>query len=164
MKSSFIAASFAVIAIGLSGCASIVSKSNWPVQLSSTPPGAMVTVKDASGSEIYRGTTPTQVTLKSGRGYFKSGSYTLEFSKDGVRPQTVQLKAGVNGWYIGNLVFGGLLGLLVVDPLTGAMYRFDESVNVTLSPLAANLEQGDLRVVSLADVPASERAALVRLN
>lgn len=164
MKTPILNAAFAAIAIGLTGCASIVSKSNWPVQLNSTPPGATVSVKDANGGEIFRGTTPTQVTLKSGKGYFKSASYTLEFAGEGVRPQTVQIKAELNGWYIGNVVFGGLIGLLIVDPLTGAMYRFEDTVNVTLSPVAANLEQGDLRVVSLADIPLSERDSLVRVN
>ena len=27
----------------------------------------------------------------------------------------------MNGWYIGNILFGGLIGFLIVDPLTGAM-------------------------------------------
>jgi len=29
----------------------------------------------------------------------------------------------MNGWYFGNLAIGGILGMLVIDPLTGAMYR-----------------------------------------
>jgi hypothetical protein len=28
----------------------------------------------------------------------------------------------VNGWYVGNVIFGGLVGFLIVDPLTGAMW------------------------------------------
>lgn len=28
----------------------------------------------------------------------------------------------MNGWYIGNLLFGGIIGLLIVDPATGAMW------------------------------------------
>ena len=35
--------------------------------------------------------------------------------------------AYLNGWYIGNVVFGGLIGLLIVDPETGAMWRLDEN-------------------------------------
>jgi hypothetical protein len=29
--------------------------------------------------------------------------------------------ATINGWYFGNLAFGEMIGMLVVDPLTGAM-------------------------------------------
>lgn len=39
----------------------------------------------------------------------------------------------VNGWYIGNILFGGVIGLLAVDPATGAMYSFPDSVNATLN-------------------------------
>jgi len=31
-----------------------------------------------------------------------------------------------NPWYIGNLLFGGVLGMVIVDPLTGSMWRFEE--------------------------------------
>lgn len=38
----------------------------------------------------------------------------------------------MDGWYIGNLLFGGLIGMLIVDPATGAMYKLDDSVYATL--------------------------------
>lgn len=154
----------AAAALLFTGCASIVSKSNWPVQLGSTPAGAKVVVRDQKGAEIFAGVTPTQVTLKSGAGYFKSASYKLEFTKEGCAPQTVELRSRMNGWYIGNIVFGGLIGLLIVDPATGAMYRLDESVNPTLTPLASDLKPGELRIVSIEALSAQERQLLVRAN
>jgi hypothetical protein len=47
----------------------------------------------------------------------------------------------VNGWYIDNNLFGGLIGMLIVDPITGAMYK--------LSPdkLDASLEAADQEFV-----------------
>jgi hypothetical protein len=33
------------------------------------------------------------------------------------------LDSSVSGWYFGNLAFGGVIGMLIVDPLTGAMYN-----------------------------------------
>jgi hypothetical protein len=42
-----------------------------------------------------------------------------------VRKQNVDLKASMNPWYIGNIIFGGLIGLVIVDPLTGAMWTLD---------------------------------------
>ena len=42
--------------------------------------------------------------------------------KDGYEPVTLPIKANANGWYIGgNLVFGGLIGWLAVDPFNGGM-------------------------------------------
>jgi hypothetical protein len=33
------------------------------------------------------------------------------------------------------LLFGGLIGLLIVDPSTGAMYDFPENLSVNLDPM-----------------------------
>jgi hypothetical protein len=48
----------------------------------------------------------------------------------------VRLDSAVSGWYWGNFAFGGLLGMLVVDPLTGAMYNLTPEKIET--PLAAS--------------------------
>src|SRR5436305_14092712 len=43
--------------------------------------------------------------------------------------------ATINGWYFGNLAFGGVIGMLVVDPLTGAMYTLEpDQIDQTLTP------------------------------
>jgi hypothetical protein len=69
------------------------------------------------------------------------GEYIVNCSKEGHQKSTSELSAHLNGWYAGNIVFGGLIGLLIVDPGTGAMWRFDETHTVTLtqdaSPAAA---------------------------
>ncbi len=40
----------------------------------------------------------------------------------------------MNGWYWGNFAIGGLIGFLIVDPLTGAMYRIkDEEVSCQMN-------------------------------
>ena len=62
------------------------------------------------------------VTLKKGRGYFKPENYTVRFTKEGFQPRELKCEGEVNGWYFGNIIFGGLIGLLAVDPATGAMY------------------------------------------
>lgn len=114
-------------------CASIVSKSDWPVTLNSNPAGAKVVVKKEDGTAVHQATTPTTVTLHSSQGYFKAAKYTAEFSKKGYPTQTVPITAKVNGWYYGNILFGGLGGLLIVDPVSGAMYKLDETVTADLS-------------------------------
>jgi len=145
-------------------CATIVSRSRYPVAFASEPQGATFTVTDANNREVFSGTTPTVVPLKSGAGYFQKQSYTIKFSKPGFEPKTMTLDADFNGWYIGNLLFGGLIGLLVVDPLTGAMYRInDKQIQATLVTSGQGLApttEGGLQIVSIQDVPASLRDKL----
>lgn len=45
-------------------------------------------------------------------------------------------ESDATAWYIGgNLLFGGLIGWLIVDPASGAMWHFDpEQVSVLLNP------------------------------
>lgn len=118
--------------VSISGCASIVGKSQYPVAVSSTPSGATVVIKNKAGMEIYKAQTPTIVTLGSSAGFFSPAKYTLEFNKDGYQPSTASMNGSVSGWYLGNIIFGGLLGLLIVDPATGAMWKLGDSVNSNL--------------------------------
>ena len=61
--------------LALGSCASIVSKSRYPVAISSVPVGANITITDKHGKEVFSGVAPTAVTLKSGAGYFSKASY-----------------------------------------------------------------------------------------
>ncbi|MCU6511730.1 hypothetical protein NLK75_01560 [Escherichia coli] len=119
-------------AILLSGCATIVGDETQLVQVNSNPSGASFNVKDESGVIVAQGKTPQGVTLaKSDGSYFGKKSYQITMEKDGYEPVTLPIKANANGWYIGgNLVFGGLIGWLAVDPFNGGMY--------TLKPKEAN--------------------------
>ncbi|MGI4865894.1 MAG: hypothetical protein ACRYFZ_18360 [Janthinobacterium lividum] len=151
-----------------SSCASIVSHSRWPVALTSAPVGASVAVVDRNGKEVFTGTTPVVARLKSGTSYFKRAKYTITFTKAGYAKQTLPLEAGMNGWYFGNLLLGGALGMLIIDPITGAMYRIkDKQVQATLSQATGfNSETSapnGLRIVSLDEVPSQLRPSLVQL-
>ena len=116
-----------------SGCASIVSKSEYPVTINSTPSGATVIIKNKSGLEVHKGVTPTTVTLPSGAGYFGKAKYSMEFQKEGYTPGSTQLEGSLDGWYFGNIIFGGLIGLLVVDPITGAMWKLNTVASTSLA-------------------------------
>ena len=109
----------------LNSCASIVSKSSWPISINSTPNGAVISIMDAGGTEVFKGNTPTAVVLKSGAGFFKKASYTAKFILDGYETKVVPINFSINGWYFGNLLLGGIIGMLIVDPATGAMYKVD---------------------------------------
>ena len=61
---------FLLIAVFV-GCASIVSKSAYPVIISSKPEGAEIAIVNRANEKIFQGKTPTTVTLKAGAGFLK---------------------------------------------------------------------------------------------
>lgn len=119
----------------LNGCASIVSSSSRNVTIATEPDQAqveIVNVKD-NNTSILKATTPHTMNMDASAGFFQPAEFKIKLSKDGYLPMEKQLKANINGWYFGNIVFGGLVGILIVDPATGAMWKFyDDKVNVKL--------------------------------
>src|SRR3569833_2714790 len=105
------------------------------LNLSSSPERADVTIVDEAVQVVYRGSTPTVVNLEKKRGYFSGKDYIITIAKSGYWNQTILVKTRPNGWYLaGNLLFGGLIGYLIVDPLTGAMWTFDTTaINANLA-------------------------------
>lgn len=165
MKFRMLVGSFAVTAlIGLQGCASILGDSRYPVTVSSAPQGASFEITDKSGQLVHSGNTPSTVTLKSGKGYFSGQTYTLRFKKEGYPDKTVKLDSSVSGWYWGNIVFGGLIGLLIVDPATGAMYKLPELVSADMGSPVAAISMGDLRIAMIDSLPAEDRALLIEID
>lgn len=133
-------------ALGLSGCASIVSESRYPVSINSNVPEAVVVVKNRYGNEVHRTFTPAMVTLSSDDGFFKKAKYVIEFEKEGYTSSTQSLSASLDGWYIGNIIFGGLIGWLIVDPATGAMWKLPETAygGLAVDPqYQAKVSEGD---------------------
>lgn len=162
---------WSVISFSLIGCATIVGDSAQLVPISSSPSGATVLIKDETNSELYSGATPTTVPLKKSDGsYFGGKSYTVVVSKPGYQTQTIPIKAGVNGWYVGgNFIFGGLIGWLIVDPLNGGMYTLSPgTVHASLSSgeTAHNntATDGSISIVLIEDVPQMLLDQMNRIN
>ena len=101
--------------VTLAGCASIVSDSSYPVSVKSTPAGAAFEIAKLNGQVVHTGTTPQTVSLKSGDTYFGSAKYVIKFKKEGFSDQSITLDSSLDGWYWGNILFGGLIGMLIVD-------------------------------------------------
>ncbi|WP_442767193.1 hypothetical protein [Acinetobacter bohemicus] len=144
-------------ALTMTGCASIFSGSTQTLTFKSVPDTANITITNKLGEKIHTGSTPATVTLKRGNGYFKPAGYQVTFSKEGFQTKTVQVKATVNGWYIANIIFGGLIGFLIVDPATGAMYTLSPSdINTLLDAaqlVTTKKEQQSLTVMLVQDIP-----------
>ena len=144
-------------ALTMTGCASIFSGTTQTLTFKSVPDAANITITNKLGEKIHTGSTPATVTLKRGNGYFKPAGYQVTFSKEGFQTKTVQVKATVNGWYIANIIFGGLIGFLIVDPATGAMYTLSPSdINTLLDAaqlVTTKKEQQSLTVMLVQDIP-----------
>ena len=147
-------------------CASIVSDSTYPVTFNSNPPEATIVITDHNGNQLYKGATPTTLTLSAKKGYFSSASYTIEGSLAGYNTGRATLEAGMDGWYIGNALIGGLLGFLIIDPATGAMWKLDDRFVVTLGAKSAAAGSGEqeLQIVTIDQIPPAYRDHLIRVN
>ncbi|WP_243348324.1 hypothetical protein [Parabacteroides sp. FAFU027] len=147
-----------------SGCASIVSKSSWPLSINSTPAGAKVEILNRKGVPVFNGVTPANTTLSSGAGFFTPASYTIKLNMDGYAQKVIPVKCTLNGWYVGNVIFGGLIGLLIVDPATGAMYRLDaEYINETLDKNTVD-NKPELKILDVNHITPEMKAHLVSLK
>jgi len=157
-----------VVALSIFGsCASIVSKSSWPVNVRSNPAGAKVTITNRSGVEVYKGETPATVQLKSGAGFFKKESYTVKYELDGYAPLSIPLECKLNGWYWGNILFGGLIGWLIVDPATGAMYKLSEPLvegSLQKNSTGSINTEHTLKITTIAEIPKNMQGRLVKIN
>jgi hypothetical protein len=113
----------AVLAIGggLTGCATIVSGTDETVKIGSSPSGATVLV-DA----VERGQTPLEVELERGR------THRIEFKKAGFVDDQVMTTNTLNGWIFGNILAGGLIGI-IVDLASGA------TNNISPNPVTKSL-------------------------
>jgi hypothetical protein len=147
-------------ALLLAGCASIFNGQTQAISFQSEPTGASITVTNKAGESVHSGTTPATVTLKRGAGYFKSETYTVQYAKQGFKPKEVVVTSTMSGWYIGNILFGGLIGMLAVDPVTGGMYVFPDTVSAPLEA-ASSPSAGrsiELKVVSFESLTPEVRA------
>jgi hypothetical protein len=154
----------------LSGCATIVGDKTQLIPISSTPSEANILIVDETGTEVFKGLTPTTVTLQKSDGtYWGKKSFTVEITKEGYEKQVIPVTASANGWYIGgNIIFGGIIGWFIVDPLNGAMYTLSpEQVTSTLGEKMAHnnhASDGSISIVLIQDVPSELRSQMTKVN
>ena len=147
------------------GCASILGGgTRQDVQISSTPAAATIKVERTGVTgkieTVWEGTTPATVNLKRKR------EYLVSVTLDGYQTIEVSLEHGTNGWVWGNLLCGGLIGL-IIDFTNGAAKKLvpdevnvqlvtamgpgmDHSVYAVFSALDSN---GDLRLLPVPLIP-----------
>jgi hypothetical protein len=99
------------------GCASIMKGSDQQIKIKSTPSAAKVVVKSTDGLVMFDGTTPATVKLT------KKKEYIVTVTMEGYKESTANItKQGIEGWFWGNIICGGLIGI-VVDITSGAINK-----------------------------------------
>lgn len=161
MKSVF---TLITIILLLPSCASMFSKTLYPISISSTPSEARITITDKKGVVIYAGNTPATIKLKAGSEYFSQAQYQVRFEKPGYDTKIVPVVFKLDGWYWANIL-NGVIGLLIVDPLTGAMFKLDtEFLNETLIQSKASVEKEELKIYTLAEIPNEWKQYLSKID
>lgn len=109
------------------GCASIVSGTTQEITFNSNPPGANCDIT-RSGASLQKVTTPSSTIVQKTK-------YDLQVTcaKPGYVTTAVTDKSGLEPWVLGNIVFGGIIGI-IVDASTGAQNKYDTPVLVQLPP------------------------------
>jgi hypothetical protein len=133
------------LALDLAGCATIMKGSDQKISFSSDPSSAKVTIFDSAGTVVADGKTPLSLPLKKGAGFFQAAKYRVVFEHPGMEKKEVWLSGSLEGgWYVlGNFLVGGLIGWLIIDPLSGAMWNLQpDPVNVRLDPKLSSLGAG----------------------
>jgi hypothetical protein len=92
-------------------CGTIMQGTTQQVGISSNPSNASVTINGQN-----HGNTPMIIDLK------RKDSHMVRIQLDGYQPYETNLTRSTSGWVWGNIVFGGLIGL-VVDSSAGGMYK-----------------------------------------
>ena len=104
----------------LSSCASIMHGPMQTIDFSSQPVGVHIEI---DGKDY--GETPKSVTLpRKGRQKGEKSdkkAYEVKLSLDGYHTYELKIKRQVDGFFFGNILFGGIIGI-IVDASNGSMY------------------------------------------
>lgn len=128
------------LSIILAGCATIISGSKQSVKIYSTPSDATVSINN-----VVVGNTPLTKDISR-----KEKSVSIKIELDGYETYTTSLERKFNAWFLGNIIFGGIIGI-IIDPITGAIYKFEpKEINAKLTEKEAQgigyLDLGDNKI------------------
>jgi len=156
---------FAIILTSLfASCATLFSGSKNTVHIRTDPPKADISILDRNGKEVFSGTSQAIVQLKSGAGYFVPARYTVKISAPGYQERIIEIKSTINGWYFANIFIGGAIGMLFVDPATGAMWKLKDIVIDEKLDKANSTTANKLQVTDIRNLPESQRNTLVKIQ
>ena len=134
------------ILVGLSytltftGCATIVHGRHQDVGIASTPSDANARLDSMTVK------TPSTLHLK------RNQSYSVNIEKEGYESASATFTSHLSGWLWGNVLFGGLIGLLVDFITGGAKKLTPDNVIVTLAKESKETPQEEMSTESLTNI------------
>jgi len=106
------------------------------VGVSSSPTGAKVTIDNKDF-----GVTPIVADLR------RKDHHFIKIELEGYQPYEITLTRKTSGWVWGNIIFGGVIGL-VIDAISGALYKLQPNeVNAALQHLSLGKLEGKIIIV-----------------
>ena len=113
------------------GCATISDGPSQMVTIRASDDAKVQAVVETTGGSWFGGGASTQnvVVLPATVSISRSGGATVRIlAKDNPgykdTEYVIKGKAGLNPWYVANIIFGGLYGTTTTDPLSGAMWKY----------------------------------------
>ena len=121
--------------LGLTSCAGIVEGTSQTITVNTVPPGATCRF-DRAGVQLGTiATTPGNLVIKRK----SENDVVITCEKPGFQQTSYLNKSGTAAATFGNILFGGVIGA-IDDQRTGAAYKYDGTVTVTLSPAPAPMQ------------------------
>lgn len=136
MKKSIISCSLALTLL-LASCATIISGSKQNVKFSSNPSSATIFI-----DEVEVGKTPFEIKLA------RKSEHAVLIKLEGYQTYQTTLTKKFNAWYIGNILIGGWIGL-IIDPITGAIYNLSPneiSAQMNVATAFKNSNKNDVNI------------------
>ncbi len=122
---NFIVISFFLFSFAIcSGCATLVSDKTTFSQIDSSPSQAICVVEGENYKQII--TTPANIILPA-----KAAPLRISCDVDGYHTSVEQIDTKMDGWTLGNILFGGVIGV-VVDAATKSGHKYPENIVITL--------------------------------
>ncbi len=127
-----------VAAVFLGGCATIIEGTSQPVTVA-TPgaDGANCTLSSPDGT--YYLITPGTVTVEKSK-----HDISVLCKKEGYSDGAATLASNFEGWTLGNIIFGGIIGV-GVDAISGALNDYQGSITIPMQrKVAAAVPLGEI--------------------
>ena len=115
----------------MTSCATIMTGTKQDIVIKSSPSGAVVKLNNNN-----IGITP--ITTRLSRNITNQ---TIRIELDGYKPYEVNIARKFNAWYIGNIIFGQIIGL-IIDAADGAMYKLTPTQIDAVLSKGVNYEEG----------------------
>ena len=144
MGSRFLLSTAVVLFLSLGllyGCASIINKTSQEVSISSSPDQADVQVSNKIGVVVFSGKTPANIMLK------RKNEYEVVINLEDYKETKIYIDKEISGAWFGNIICGGIIGL-IVDYSNGAAFKLEpDTIHVDLVTASVELGESQLYAV-----------------